>query len=207
MNLFTADIGDGKLHVYDSGNDTFYGKLPKDDLIKLNIPGLQSGDTLVVECAHLREAHAKTMAHAYTFDKLTELKKNADKIGLNIKLFPQKSTPKTRKLYRGINKETGKEFYGFEVDKKETSKFVKTYGMSPDEADTRSIAQFLLKDPNAFGALKTFIPTKMKDFQEENQYVFDYIQEANDDINPANCLLYTSPSPRDATLYRMPSSA
>ena len=35
-NLFTADIGEGKLHVYDSGNDTFYGKLPKDDLIILN---------------------------------------------------------------------------------------------------------------------------------------------------------------------------
>ena len=185
MNLFTADIGEGKLHVYDSGNDTFYGKLPKDDLINLNIPGLQSGDTLVVECAHLREAHAKTMAQAYTFDKLTELKKNADRMGVVIKLFPQKSTPKTRKLYRGINKETGKEFYGFEVDKKETSKFVKTYGMSPDEADTRSIAQFLLKDPNAFSTLKTFIPTKMKEFQEKNQYVFDYIQEANDDINPA----------------------
>jgi len=161
MNLFTADIGEGKLHVYDSGNDTFYGKLPKDDLINLNIPGLQSGDTLVVECAHLREAHAKTMAQAYTFDKLTKLKKNADKIGLNIKLFPQKSTPKARKLY------------GVEASDK------------TDEVDTKAIATFLLKDKNAFGALKTFIPTKMEDFQEENQYVFAYIQEANDDINPA----------------------
>jgi hypothetical protein len=161
MNLFTADVGQGRLHVYDSGNDVFYGKLPKDDLINLNIPGLQSGDTLVVECAHLREAHAKTMAQAYTFDKLTELKKNADKIGLNIKLFPQKSTPKARKLY------------GVEASDK------------TDEVDTKAIATFLLKDKNAFGALKTFIPTKMKDFQEENQYVFAYIQEANDDINPA----------------------
>ena len=160
-NLFTADIGDGKLHVYDSGNDTFYGKLPKDDLINLNIPGLQSGDTLVVECAHFREAHAKTMAQAYTFDKLTELKKNADKIGLNIKLFPQKSTPKARKLY------------GVEASDK------------TDEVDTKAIATFLLKDKNAFGALKSFIPTKMEDFQEENKYVFAYIQKANNDINPA----------------------
>ena len=129
-NLFTADIGEGKLHVYDSGNDTFYGKLPKDDIIALNIPELQSGDTLVVECAHLREAHAKTMAQAYIFDKLTVLKQNADKMGLNIKLFPQKSTPKTRKLYRGVNKETGEEFHGFEVDKNDTNKFIKMYGMS-----------------------------------------------------------------------------
>ena len=184
-NLFTADIGEGKLHVYDSGNDTFYGKLPKDDIVSLNIPELQSGDTLVVECAHMREAHAKTMAHAYTFDKLIELKQNADKMGLNIKLFPHKCTPKTRKLYRGVNKETEEEFHGFEVDKGETAKFIKTYAMSPDEADTRSIAQFLLNDQNAFRSLKTFIPTKMKDFQNKSQHIFDYIQEANDDINPA----------------------
>ena len=114
MNLFTADIGEGRLHVYDSGNDTFYGKLPKDDIIALNIPELQSGDTLVVECAHLREAHERTMAQAYIFDKLKELKQNADKLGIIVKLFPQKSTPKTRKLYRGVNKETEEEFHGFE---------------------------------------------------------------------------------------------
>lgn len=184
MNLFIADIGEGKLHVYDSGNNVFHEKLPKDDLIDLNIPGLQSGDTLVAECAHLREAHAKTMAQAYAFDKLTELKKNADKIGLNIKLFPQKSTPKTRKLYHGVNPKTKEEICGFELQKSD-NKFKELYGMSADEADTRSIAQFLLNDPNAFGSLKTFIPTKMKDFQEKNQCVFAYIQEANDDINPA----------------------
>jgi len=185
MNLFTADIGEGRLHVYDSGNDTFYGKLPKDDIIALNIPELQSGDTLVVECAHLREAHERTMAQAYIFDKLKELKQNADKLGIIVKLFPQKCTPKTRKLYRGVNKETEEEFHGFEVDKDETAKFIKTYAMSPDEADTRSIAQFLLNDQNAFHSLKTFIPTKMKDFQNKSQHIFDYIQEANDDINPA----------------------
>ena len=184
MNLFTADVGQGRLHVYDSGNNVFYEKLPKDDLIDLNIPGLQRGDTLVVECAHLREAHEKTMAQAYTFPKLEELKKNADRMGLHIKQFPQKSTPKTRKLYHGVNKETGEEICGFELDKND-SKFKKTYGMSPDEADTRSIAQFLLNDPNAFGSLKTFIPTKMKEFQGNNQDVFDYVQQANDDINPA----------------------
>ena len=160
-NLFTADIGEGKLHVYDSGNDTFYGKLPKDDIIALNIPELQSGDTLVVECAHLREAHARTMAQAYSYDELIELKKNADRMGVVIKLFPQKSTPKARKLA------------GVEADAK------------TDEVDTKAIASFLLKDHNAYSSLKTFIPTKMKDFQEKSQNIVDYIQEANDDINPA----------------------
>ena len=161
MNLFAADIGEGKLHVYDSGNNTFHGKLPKDDLIALNIPELKSGDTLVVECAHLREAHARTMAQAYSYDELIELKKNADRMGVVIKLFPQKSTPKARKLA------------GVEADAKS------------DEVDTKAIASFLLKDHNAYSSLKTFIPTKMKDFQEKSQNIVDYIQEANDDINPA----------------------
>ena len=36
----------------------------------------------------------------------------------------------------------------------------------------------------------------------------DYITEAMEHLNdPNTCLLYTSPSPRDATLSRMPSSA
>ena len=166
MNLFTVDIGDGKLHVYDSGTESFHGKLQKDDLINLNIPGIQSGDTLVVECAHVREAHDRTMAHAYTFDKLLKLKENADKMGLTIKLFPQKSTPKARKLY------------GLDVDDK------------TDEIDTKAIASFLLKDKNAFRALKTFIPIKMEDFQEKNQYIFDYIQQSNDDINVAKSSEY-----------------
>ena len=161
MNLFAADIGEGKLHVYDSGNNTFHGKLPKDDLIALNIPKLKSGDTLVVECAHLREAHARTMAQAYSYDELIELKKNADRMGVVIKLFPQKSTPKARKLA------------GVEADAK------------TDEVDTKAIASFLLKDHNAYSSLKTFFPTKMKDFQEKSQNIVDYIQEANDDINPA----------------------
>ena len=184
MNLFVADVGQGTLHVYDSGKDVFHEKLPKDDLIHLNIPGLQSGDVLVVECAHLREAHEKTMAQAYTFPKLEELKKNADRMGVTIKRYPQKSTPKARKLYRRVNKETGVEICGFELDKND-SKFKKTYGMSGDEADTRSIAQFLLNDKNALSALKTFVPTKMKEFQGNNQDIFDYVQQANDDINPS----------------------
>ena len=137
MNLFTADVGLRKVHIYDSGSDKFHGKLPQDNLINLNIPGLQSGDTLVVECAHLRESHKLTLAQPFNYDQLEELKRNADMMGVSIKLFPQKSTPKARKLY------------GVEVSDK------------TDEVDTKAIASFLLKDQNAFCALKTFVPTKL----------------------------------------------
>ena len=161
MNLFTADVGQGKVHVYDSGNDLFHGKLPEENLINLNIPGLNKGDSLVVECAHLRESHRYTLAQPFNFDQLTQLKENAKEKGITLLLFPQKSTPKTRKL-AGLG----------ENDK-------------TDEADTKAIAQFLLKDRSAFYALKEFFPTRLTDFQEKNDNVFDYIQLCNEDINPA----------------------
>ena len=189
MNLFTADVGQGKVHIYDSGNDRFHAKVPQENLINLCISELKNGDTLVIECAHVRESHKFTLAQPYDFDQLTELKKNAEKIGVDIKLFPQKSTPKTRKLYRGINKETEEPIHGFEVQKTD-AKFKKVYGMSADEADTRSIAQFLLNDRNAFLSLKNFTPRKLDDFQKENQYIFDYIQQSNEDINIAKTCEY-----------------
>ena len=161
MNLFTADVGQGKVHIYDSGNDLFYGKLPEQNLINLNIEGLKKGDTLVVECAHLRESHRYTLAQPFNFEQLTQLKENAKEKGITLLLFPQKSTPKARKLS------------GVKVDDKS------------DEVDTKAIAQFLLKDRSAFYALKKFDPVRLTDFQEKNNNVFDYIQQCNEDINPA----------------------
>tara|TARA_R100000027_G_scaffold26531_1_gene19231 strand:+ start:195 stop:1292 length:1098 start_codon:yes stop_codon:yes gene_type:complete len=189
MNLFTADVGQGKVHVYDSGRDQFHEKLPQETLVNLNIPGLQKGDILAMECAHLRESHRFTLAQPFHFDQLEEMKKTADRMGVSIKLFPQKSTPKTRKLYRGVNEETGETIRGFELQKSD-AKFKKLYGMSPDEADTRSIAQFLLNDKKAFNALKEFFPKKLNFFKEEIRSVVEYIKECNADINPAKSSEY-----------------
>ena len=166
MNLFTADVGQGKVHIYDSGNDKFHGKLPQESLINLSIPGLKMGDTLVVECAHLRESHKYTLAQPFDYDQLEELKRNANEKGITILLFPQKSTPKARKLA------------GLEADDK------------TDEVDTKAIAQFLLKDKSAFFSLKEFKPTKLSKYQEKNDSVFTYIQQGNDDLNPGKSSEY-----------------
>lgn len=166
MAIFTADVGQGKVHVYDSGNDQFYGKLPQESLINLNIPGLKMGDTLVIECAHLREAHRFTLAQPFDYDQLKELKRIADEKGVTILLFPQKSTPKARKLL------------GVEADAK------------TDEADTKAIAQFLLKDQSAFYSLKEFFPKKLDSFKDEISSIVEYIQECNADINPAKSSEY-----------------
>ena len=168
MNLFTADIGQGKVHVYDSGNNKFHGKLPQENFINLNIPELKRGDTLVVECAHLREAHRFTLAQPFDYNQLEELRKTADEKGISILLFPQKSTPKARKLA------------GVDADSR-----TKT-----DEIDTKAIAKFLLNDRNAFNALKEFFPKRLDSFKHEISSTVEYIKECNADINPAKSSEY-----------------
>ena len=166
MNLFTADVGQGKVHVYDSGNDKFHGKLPQENLINLNISELKRGDVVVVECAHLREAHRFTLAQPFDYDQLEELKKNADEMGVTILLFPQKSTPKARKLLN------------VDADGKN------------DEVDTKAIAQFLLKDQRVFYSLKEFFPKKLDSFKNEISSIVEYVQVSNADINPAKSSEY-----------------
>ena len=166
MTLFTADIGKGKVHIYDSGRDKFYGKLPQRNLIDLNIRGLEDGDTLLVEDSHLRESHKLTTAQPYSWEDLNEFYDNSIKKGITILAFPHKSTPKARKL-------SG---YG---DKDKS-----------DEADTKSIANFVSKDINAFNTLKKFVPTRLKDYQEKNSHIHTYIEQANEDINEAKSSEY-----------------
>tara|TARA_B100000131_G_C18095293_1_gene603768 strand:+ start:101 stop:1159 length:1059 start_codon:yes stop_codon:yes gene_type:complete len=161
MTLFTLDIGQGKAHIYDSDLDKHYEKRDEDDLINLNIPGIKTNDIIVVEDSHMRESHRFTMAQPYTYDDLKELERNSIQKGVSIYLFPQKKTPVARKLN------------GYD-DKAKS-----------DKIDVESIAKFLKKDQGAFNSLKPFNPIRLKDYQNNNKHIFDYIQEANADLNPA----------------------
>ena len=65
----------------------------------------------------------------------------------------------------------------------------------------------LLKQVKAF-MLEHLYPLEKeyREYEEKNpDYVFPKMQKLKDQARA--CLLYTSPSPRDATLSRMPSSA
>lgn len=174
--IFTIDVGQGKIHIYDAERDIFYGKMPQQDLIDLKIPNIKSGDYIVVEDAHLRPSpeHGKTMAQPFSFNQLKELYLNAKKSGIFILSFGQKKTPVARK-FAGYNPE----------HMKKNSTFMKEYGISTDEADVRSIAKLLEVDSGAFSTLKPFNPKTLDDYQTENQHKFDFIQEANNDINIA----------------------
>ena len=166
MNIFVADIGQGKAHFYDSNNDVFYGKRNDIDLIDINIPGIKKGDCIVVEDAHLRESHKNTLAQPFSYEQLEQFEKNAAHNEITILVFPQKSTPKARKLA------------GVDADAK------------TDEADTRAIANFLNSDSEAYDCLKEFTPIRLIDYQENNQHIFEYIQQVNEDINPAKSSEY-----------------
>ena len=176
MNLFTADVGQGSVHIYDSNRDIAYLKLPQDRLIKLDIEGLESGDIIVIEDAHLRERvkDGLSVAHAYTMNELKELYENAEKRQIKILLFPHKKTPVVRKLA------------GYDPKHRKNNKtFMKEYKISTDEADIRSIAKFLLKEEEALKRLKKFKPTSQEEYHRENQHKFDFIKECNDDLNIA----------------------
>ena len=55
-----------------------------------------------------------------------------------------------------------------------------------------------------FGLFKAFIPKKKIQTLDDLEI---FIQTKSAWVSQVTCLLYTSPSPRDATLSRMPSSA
>ena len=176
MNLFTADVGQGKVHIYDSNRDIAYLKLPQERLINLEIDGLESGDVLVIEDAHLRERveGGLSLAHAFFMDELYRLYNNAEKLQITILLFPQKKTPVVRKLA------------GYDPEhRKSNNIFMKVYKISTDEADIRSIAKFLKRDKEAFKRLKKFKPISQNQYQKQNQHKFDFTKECNQDLNIA----------------------
>ena len=178
MNIFTVDIGQGKVHVYDSQHDKFYEKLSHKNLIDLNIPELKSGDCIVIEDAHLRQSHRLTLAQPFSIEQLKELKENANKNGVYLKVYPQKSTPLARKLS------------GYTISKKEVKKFKNAYGISTDEADVRAISNYLRNDEKVFKSLKNFSPIELEEYQKNNDSIFEYIHQSNQDINIAKSSEY-----------------
>jgi len=176
MKLFTADVGGGRLHCYDSENNITYLKRFEIDLINLDIPNLEKGDVIVIEDAHLRERvkDGYSLAHVFNIDQLWSLYENAKRKGITILLFPHKKSPVVRKLM------------GFDPEyRKSNHVFMKQYNMSTDEADIRSLANFLKKDPEAFKRLKKFKPITQEEYQKQNKHKFDFIKECNKDLNIA----------------------
>ena len=104
----------------------------------------------------------------------------APKLDLSLKLPPRPDEPETAEYYRRQLAEAGPEFEDYES----TSYAASTLAGHVDDVG--------LYDPHS-------PPQAVARAGSEKL--------ATNDPLPAPCLLYTSPSPRDATLSRMPSSA
>ena len=77
----------------------------------------------------------------------------------------------------------------------------------------RSILRHLVKEPHYPLQLSELLDVSQQavvkhlKVLEEAGFVDSEMKKSDKGGPPKNCLLYTSPSPRDATLSRMPSSA
>lgn len=168
MKLFVLDCGQCGSHVFNSSSNEYH-KIEHSDVISLNIPKLDEGDLIVVEEAHMRSQEKNSLAQPFTYDQLKELERNSKDKNIEIRLFPQKSTPTARKVASLENPDL----------------LEKT-----DENDVKAIAHFLKVSPNSFSSLKQFCPTTLDEYSERSKYIFDARTKLNQDINFARNQVY-----------------
>ena len=174
-NTFVIDCGQCHSHVLDTQefyqHGKGYEKVSHIDIINLTIPGIKSGDRIIVEEAHLRAQEEFSLAQPFTYEQLTMMQKNAQEKGVQIFLFPQKTTPTARKIANLLNSEIS-------VEK------------TTDENDIKAIALFLTASPTSFSQLKKFTPLRHVDYEGKNKTIFEDKTELNRQINKVRNLKY-----------------
>lgn len=164
MNDFiTCDIGKKITHVYNPKTRNFF-EISTDDFIKLNIPELVSGCDIILEDAHLRSQEDDSLAQTWTIDKLRELRNRADAMNVEILCFPQKVTPKARKILSLENPDV--------IEK-------------TDKNDIQAIAYYLKNFPGAYNSLKVFNPVEYAVFEERNSHIYADRDALTEDSNTA----------------------
>ena len=135
-----------------------------EDFKYLDVPELCDGMTIVIEDAHLRSQEENSLAQTYQIDELKEFKKRADSRNIEILCFPQKVTPKTRKI-------ASLEFPNL-IDK-------------TDYNDTESISYYLEKFPHVFDSLKIFQPCTFADHEHKTAHIYTDRDALTEDANEA----------------------
>ena len=164
FKFLVCDIGKKQITTYNPQTKTHY-EISTDEFKVLNIPGLSDGTTIIIVDAHLRAREENSKAQTYTIDELRQIKKIADQRNITILCFPQKVTPKTRKIYSRFEEDGGK-------------LIPKT-----DRNDTLSIAYYIEKNPHIIDTLKVFLPTTGKDHEEKNLHMFEDRNKLTEDAN------------------------
>ena len=151
-NFITCDIGKKTVIVFNPNNET-HRVVSTDSFRDLEFPEIEDGMTIVIEDAHLRSQEDNSLSHTYKIDELRKLKSIANRRNIKILCFPQKVTPKARKL---LSLSLGK-----------TEVIDKT-----DKNDTEAIAFYLSAFPNVFKSLKTFEPMTFDDHDQLTTHIY-----------------------------------
>lgn len=164
FKFLVCDIGKKQITTYNPQTKTHH-EISTDDFKLLNVPGLSDGMTIIIEDAHLRAREENSKSQTYNIDELRQIRKIADQRNISILCFPQKVTPKTRKIYSILETD----------DKKLIPK--------TDENDTLSIAYYIEKFPHVINSLKEFYPTTGKNHEEKNNHIFNDRNNLTEDSN------------------------
>ena len=165
MNKFiVCDIGKKETYVFVPGSNDPHYIISNDEFIRLRVPEL-NGHDIVIEDAHIRAQEDNSMAHSWTIDQLRRLRSVADSMGIEILCFPQKATPKTRKIAS----------IGLREDLLPKS----------DPNDIESIAFYLQEFPEAYDTLKVFDPVEYKTFEKNVSHIYADRDALTEDSNGA----------------------
>lgn len=162
-NFIVCDIGKKITHVYNPRTKNIF-KIEHSDFIKLNIPELQSGDSIVIEDAHIRTQEENSLAQAFKLEELQQLGKIADFRENEILSFPQKVTPKARKVASLENPEL--------IEK-------------TDENDIQAIAYYLENFKGVFNTLKPFNPISLGEHEKNSLHIYADRDALTEDSNAA----------------------
>ena len=164
MNKFiTCDIGKKETYVFVPETNNHY-IISNQDFIQLNVPEL-NGHDIVIEDAHIRAQEENSLAQSWTIDQLKQLRSCADLMNIEILCFPQKVTPKARKIA--------------------------SIALRPellaksDPNDIESIALYLQEFPEAYDSLKVFDPVEYKTFEKNVSHIYADRDVLTEDSNGA----------------------
>ena len=160
--FIVCDIGKKETYVFNPETNK-HNKIPNEKFITGEIPGW-NGQDVVVEDAHLRSQEKNSLAQSWNIGELRNLRKIADSKGVEILCFPQKVTPKARKLASLENSEL--------IDK-------------CDENDVESIAFYLKQFPSVYKSLKVFNPVDYETFENQVSYIYADRNSLTEDSNTA----------------------
>lgn len=165
--FIVCDIGKKITYVFIPETNNHY-TISNHQFIKLDVPELDDGYDIIIEDAHVRSQEDDSLAQSWTIEQLRELRSAADSRNIEILCFPQKVTPKARKIASVV------------LNRPEL--FPKS-----DPNDIESIAFYLNQFPKAYNALKVFDPIPYEDFEKNVSHIYvDRIVLTEDSNNARN---------------------